>query len=244
MTGTEIADLIDLTDEELAAIDTRPPRERLVVYPYLDELPEHDREVMIIAALRGLVTRGHVELPGPTELAGLLSATSHTAQVPVRLNPGLQQLLNFRRQAERIVAAQRTTNGSTEFQYVYRLPDEVALTENVSAGGVHHFQVVDNAQIPAALGDYTNPEAVPGATGRAITFDPSAAHGPLDDLQCFAEILVRDAHHNEPPPLLGIFCTDNALYISRTRFAGHEPIVLTAQDATQLVATIGAFIDD
>lgn len=243
-------ELIDLTDEELAALDTQPAASRLVVYPYLDGLDDHDRDVAIVAALRSLVCRGHVELRSAEPNQMVASGDAKPAQDALHIEDALRHLLGLRRSARRVVCLQRTVNDRTDFRYIYLLDDGVTLSEDVQAPGFHHFELSDDSQLVEALAHYVNPWARSGRSGTAVTIDPGAAGhhaqdvverlGPLDS---FSELFAREPDTpEERPTLLGVFTSGAGLFMSETRFDSGEPATIVPVTTDTLAQRIRSAI--
>lgn len=141
--------LLDLSDEEIAALSPGGPDMQTAVLPYLSELGAGEQAVAIETARRSLLVRGLVAQDGSPD------------GVDTLLVDGLiDDVLQVRTRAGRVVTAQRTSAYGTDYLYVYAIEDEdgpLRVAEYVSAGGVHRFTRLDGDAGPV-LAEYLAPE--------------------------------------------------------------------------------------
>lgn len=214
--------LLDLTDEELAALDGPP--DGLVVSPYLEELPPAQREQAVLTAFRSLVARGLVE--GPTaeqaQSAVRAAAGAELAAVDVRMSEALSQTLTLRRVAPTVLCAQRTYAERSSWRYVHVVDEELALDEVVEPTGLHRFALVRPGDVPDVLLDWLAPEGFDGTDGPAQEVAAGAeAPGPLLDqlarAQVVADLVVRRRDDDGADVLVGTFAGPGLLVLSTTR---------------------------
>jgi hypothetical protein len=215
--------LIELTDEELAALSGPP--DGVVVSPYLDGLEAAQRDQALLTAFRSLVARGLVEAPTrESACAAVPVADAELVEVEVRMSEALAQTLTLRRVAPVVLCAQRTDSARTSWRYVHVVDDELALDEVVEAGGLHRFGLLRPADVPEALLDWVVPDGWDGIDGPA-TDVAAGADVPLQLLDrlgtalLVADLVVRRAGDGGGDVLLGTFAGPDLLVLSTTRSA-------------------------
>lgn len=231
--------LVDLTDEELAALEA--PGEGLVVTPYLDELGPGQRDTAVVTAFRGLVARGMVDGPSreQAEQAARTAARAGggTAAVDVRMSEVLSQVLTLRRVAPRVVCAQRTVADLRHWRYVHVLDDELALDEVVEPTGLHRFALLRSTDVSEVLLSWLVPEGCESLDGPAQSLDPQdAARGRVPDqllerlaqAQVVGDVTVRRVGDGGGSTLLGTFAAPGMLVLSRTGSEYGSSVVLRA----------------
>ena len=221
--------LVDLTDEELAALDGPPVG--LVVSPYLEELEPAARDVAVVTAFRSLVARGLVLAPTPEQATAAARAAAtageELAAVDVEMAEVLSQVLTLRRVADRVVCVQRTTDGARAWRYLHRVDDELTLDELVEPTGLHRYALVATPALLDVLVDWVVPEGVDGPDGAEVALDASAAaDGRAGDAllerlagaHVLADVTVRGRADAGPGRLLGTFASPDGLHLSTTAF--------------------------
>jgi len=161
--------LVVLTDEELAALDPASPDERLVVLPQVDGLTKAERDLVVAAALRGLVARGWVSPTDPAEIEQAAAAGDQPVTVTLRLAEHLATTLQLRASARRAVVAQRLTAQRQDSLYLYDVTDELSLVELVEPTGLHHFALTTPAGSVSALLEYFARPQWQGEEGPTLT---------------------------------------------------------------------------
>jgi len=217
--------LVDLTDEELAALDGPPVG--LVVSPYLEELEPAARDVAVVTAFRSLVARGLVLAPTPEQATAAARAAAtageELAAVDVEMAEVLSQVLTLRRVADRVVCVQRTTDGARAWRYLHRVDDELTLDELVEPTGLHRYALVATPALLDVLVDWVVPEGVDGPDGAEVALDASAAaDGRAGDAllerlagaHVLADVTVRGRADAGPGRLLGTFAGPDGLHLS------------------------------
>jgi hypothetical protein len=201
---------MDLTDEELAVLTTRPDPDRLVVYPWLDQLSAPEQEIAMATAFRGLAARGLV--------AGAPPAPGDPARPEdldddgeVTLHPDLVQLQRLRLGRERLIVIERIFGARTDHLYAYDAGDATILVETIERTGLHHFLVTDPRGLVSVLCEYLAPARWPGGAGPDIVLsrqDLTAGRIPQDLLAVVevsvihADIVIRHAGQREDESLL------------------------------------------
>lgn len=216
--------LLDLTDEELAALDG--PADGLVVSPYLEALDPALRDQAVLTAFRSLVARGVVD--GPTreqaQTAVRDAAGAPLAAVDVRMSEQLSQALTLRRIAPTVLCMQRTDAELTSWRYVHVVDHELALDEVVEPTGLHRFGLLRPVDVPEVLLDWLAPDGWDGADGPAHELAagaqaPSALLERLAAAVVVADVVVRRAGDGGGDVLLGTFAGPDVLVLSTTRSA-------------------------
>lgn len=235
--------IIDLTDEELAAIDTRTEDTQLVVYPYLDQMSPTKRNEAIVTAFRGLAAREYVTGPDAQQLQAALASGERRPTVDIGMNEALSGLLELRR-APTVVCMQRTRGERQDFCYYYRVDDDAVLEEFIEPLGLHRFRLVEAGLLPGLLIDYLNPGGLLGYDGQPETVDASvaAAGGAPSELvdrlgaaTSFGEFFVRHLEvAGERPPMFGVFAGDDVVYATESHFDSGDPVVVTPVSAGTL----------
>ena len=160
--------LLDLTDEEIAALAPGGPEAQTAALPHLSELETGHQTVAIETARRSLLVRGLVAPDDSPEDADTL------------LVDGLiDDVLQVRVGAVHVVTAQRASAHGTDYLYVYSIEDgdgPLRVAEYVSSGGVHRFTRLDG-DAGGVVAEYLAPEltAGTGADGRDAAAGPPAA---------------------------------------------------------------------
>lgn len=253
-TDAENVQLVDLTDEELAAIDTRPAEARLVVYPFLDQLSQEERQTAVVVAFRGLAARGFVAGPDSEDLKKAAEQTngSGTATVEIAMNEALKRLLELRATATRAVVAQRTISDQQDFCYLYLVEDGV-LVEHVEPLGLHKFSIYAESETANVLAAYLNPTEVKGADGGTEMIDatqaaeggaPKALVERLGAASSFGEFFLRHLDREEErPPLTGVFAGEGGLHMMSAHYLSLEPVAVTAISAKTLLRKVREALD-
>ena len=157
-----------LTDEELSVV-ARPGA--MPVMPFLDDLPEADRETARRSAYRSLVARGVVEPPTPEAIAAATALRDGSVELMVRQD--IRSVIALREAAQVVVAVARTTAATQDFWYAH-LVDDVVLLEEVSRDGMHRFALAEEAALAElAVGAAVHPSAGDG-DGPALPVEASA----------------------------------------------------------------------
>jgi hypothetical protein len=235
--------LLDLTDEELAALDGHP--DGLVVSPYLEELEPAARDQAILTAFRSLVARGVVEGPTGEQVRQAVRAADGAALTPVdvRMSEPLSQALTLRRVAPTVLCAQRTNAELSSWRYVHVVDDELALDEVVEPTGLHRFGLLRPADVPDALLDWLAPEGWDGEDGAAQQVDAgsTAPHALLERLGSavvVADVVVRRAGDDGGDLLIGTFAGPGLLVLSTTRSGDGSGTTLRAASRRTVRAVI------
>ncbi len=241
--------LVDLTDEELAALDGPPVG--LVVSPYLEVLDPAARDVAVVTAFRSLVARGLVLAPTPqhaeTAARAAAAAGEELAAVEVEMAEVLSQVLTLRRVADRVVCVQRTTGQSRAWRYLHRVDDALTLDELVEPTGLHRYALVATPALLDVLVDWVVPDGVDGADGAEVDLDASAAAGgragdalveQLAGAHVLADVTVRGRGDAGPGLLLGTFAGPDGLHLSTTAFGTGEQVRLRAVSRRSLRAAL------
>lgn len=230
MTVTPVA-LIDLTDEELAALAGAP--DGLVVSPYLESLEPAQRDLAVVTAFRSLVARGLVEPPTPGQVTAAVRQAqgADLAELDVRMGEALSQALTLRRVAPTVLCAQRTSAELTTWRYVHLVDEELALDEVVEPSGLHRFGLLRPADVPDVLLDWLAPEGWDGPDGEPQQLDAGAtAPGALLERLATAvvvcDVAVRRAGDDGGDLLIGTFAGPGLLVLSTTRSAPGSPVSL------------------
>lgn len=221
--------LVDLTDEELAALDGMPVG--LVVSPYLEELPPAARDVAVVTAFRSLVARGLVVAPTAQQATAAnrtaATAGAELAEVDVEMAEVLSQVLTLRRVADRVVCVQRTSGQARAWRYLHRVDDALTLDELVEPTGLHRYALVATPSLLDVLVDWVVPEGVDGPDGDEVALDASAAADgragdalveQLAGAHVLADVTVRGRDDAAPGVLLGTFAGPAGLHLTTTAF--------------------------
>ena len=224
--ATSVA-LIDLTDEELAALAGTDGS--LVVSPYLDGLEEAARQQAVVSAFRSLVAHGLVQGPTAEAAAAARSAGGEVA-LEVRMSEPLAQALALRRAAGVVVCGQRTVADSTSWRYLH-LVDDVVLDEVVELTGLHRFGLLRPADLPDVLLDWVAPEGWDGADGPSTQLGvdgrlPEPLLEQLGTATVVADLVVRREGDGGGGMLLGTFAGPDLLVLSTTRAAAGSVVTL------------------
>ena len=239
--------LLDLTDEELAAVDGLPTG--LVVSPYLEDLDDAARDTAVVTAFRSLVSRGVVAAPTVEQ-----ASAAGDDGVELEMLAELSQVLTLRRAAPVVVCAQQALAGPVHsWRYVHVLADEgVALDEQVAATGLHRFSLLSPQDVAAELGGWLVPDglAVGTSDGPETAVDAqTAADGAtdaalLDELgraEVVTDVVVRRRTDDEPPVVLGVFAGRGLLVLSTT--APGEPVRVRPASAATVEAAVAALLE-
>lgn len=247
--GLDLVPLVDLTDEELAAIRPVPDAERLVYYPWLENLDPDQRDTAVVTAFRSLAARGLITPPGrdtdPDEPPP--GGPDTPVAVTIGVDPLIAGALDLRDQAQLVVAVQRRIGGWDDYRYWHITGPDLTVDELVEPKGLHRLRTLPTANVIEAVLRYLNPAGVTGADGPAETVDPAAAitgEAPSDLLDRLAAahavctVVIRRPG-TELPPLLGVFALPDALVIDEAAYATGGPNAfrpVSAQTLRQLLA--------
>lgn len=231
--GLDLVALVDLTDEELAAIRPVPDAERLVYYPWLENLDPDQRDTAVVTAFRSLAARGMITPPGrdtdPDELPP--GGPDTPVAVTIGVDPLVAGALDLRDQAQLVVAVQRRIGGWDDYRYWHITGPDLTVDELVEPKGLHRLRTLPTGNVIEAVLRYLNPAGVTGADGPAETVDPAAAitgEAPSDLLDRLAAahavstVVVRRPG-TELPPLLGVFALPDGLVIDEAAYATGGP---------------------
>lgn len=232
--GTSV---IDLTDEELAAIDPVPVGQRLVVMPWFDGLKQDQQQLAIVTAMRGLVARGLVQAPSEDEVARVVPAGEVQATVTVDMDADIARALTVRRSACRVVAAQRTAGSREDHLYLYESEDGSLLAELVEPKGLHRLGLPATGSLAAALEAYLLPGDWPGYDGEPMVVDAQTAADSGASAQliktlgsCWvqAEFVVRlVGSPPRPPRVHGLSAGPDGIYATCIEVGRGEPVTVT-----------------
>ena len=234
--------LLDLTDEELAALAGLP--DGLVMTPYLDGLEAGPREQAVVTAFRSLVARGLVEAPTAEAAAAARRAgLAELLELEVRMSAELAQALALRRSAGVVLCAQRTVADGTAWRYVHLVDDEVALDEVVGLTGLHRFGLLRPADVPDVLLDWVLPDGADGLDGPASPVGadgelPPALLERLGTAEVVADVEVRREGDGGGDVLLGTFAGPGLLVLSSTRSAPGRVVTLRPASRSTVRAAI------
>jgi len=204
--GADAVPVEVLTDEELAIL-ARPGS--IVVSPYLESLPERQREAVTRTAYRGLVARGIVD--PPTAAAAGEAMSRGDGEVALMVRQDVRSIVALREAARVVVAVARTTAATQDFWYAH-VVDDVAVLEEVGSDGMHRFALADAGRLP----DLVAAAAVHPDAGDAVgapvelTAEPGDPTPPDELLERLgaatlrSDVVVRWAGDREPV-LVGLF---------------------------------------
>jgi hypothetical protein len=243
------ASLIDLTDEELQAVDPLPPEQRLVILPFFDQLPEAEQDTATIVAFRGLAARGLVGPPTEEQVDAAMRSGAEPAPIEIGVNEVIAGILRTRKVAPTIVCAQRTVAGRSDYCYWYVIDGEAAIEEFVETKGLHRFRAMETGLVPLALYGYLNPERAEGRAGETLTVDaavavagqtPALALEQLSQAHSIGEFVVRNGPRPAAHPLMvGVASGPEGLHLAEVRFGSGEPVVMRPVAAATLYERIG-----
>lgn len=245
MTAPVPVPLVDLTDEELAAVDGPPVG--IVVSPYLEELDAALHDVAVLTAFRSLVARGMVVAPTEEQAASAAREAAHEghdlAAVEVSMAEEVSQVLTLRRAASTVVCVQRTTatrghgasdgsvSGTTEprrtWRYLHVVDGELTLDELVEPTGLHRYGLLRTGDAADLLLDWLAPDGHDGSDGAEVAIEArTAAAGGTDAVlldrlalaHVLADVTVRRTGDGGPGVLLGTFAGPDGLHLSTTTF--------------------------
>jgi len=247
--------LLDLSDEEIAALSPGGPDAQTAVLPYLSELEAGQQAVAVETARRSLLVRG---LVAPD--------TSPGGGDALLVDGLIDDVLQVRARAGHVVTAQRTSAFGTDYLYVYAVHDEdgpLRVAEYVSSGGVHRFTRLDGEPGPA-LADYLAPELAGGTdangggtdvaslladfrarvTGAALAAGdlPPDLQEQLDWVSYRSEFFVLDDTAAEPtqPVLHGVLSGVDTVVTSDVVHGTDEPVDFIART----MADYRAWVED
>lgn len=229
--------VVDLTDEEITALDPVPVEQRLAVMPWFDELDEQQQELAVITAFRGLVARGLVEAPDGEDVERAVASGEERPEVTIAVSPEIANVLVLRRKATRAVVAQRTAGERQDFLYLYEAAEDVVLAELVEPKGLHRFGLLEAAGLRPALeayllaGDWEGGDGEPVIVGAAEAADgaaPPGLLGMLADCWVQAEFVVRPLE-SVPSRLLvhGLSAGPDGIFLTRIVYGAGEPVAVT-----------------
>ena len=197
-TSATVRELLDLTDEELLAVDG--PDQGVVSLPYLDRIDDEDaREMARSTALRVLFARGLLRFSrAAVDAAGRAPAPGERT---VEVAADLADILAIRRAPEGLLAAQRLAGAPSGpealMRYVHRSGDLV-LIEDVSSSGIHRFATAEIEALPELMQTFLQaaPDPTPGAAGEDSSWPPEVVPhrdgaALLAGVHIIAEIVVR-----------------------------------------------------
>ncbi|WP_336215112.1 hypothetical protein [Nonomuraea sp. LPB2021202275-12-8] len=206
--------LTRLTDEELAVLD---PQETFIPQPHLSGMNKQQREWVMAAALRSLVSREVVEILNIEELEAVLRDGSET-QVDMRIRMDVDLALTLRRTADRALAVKQESANGTAFGYVHIHAADLLLVERITAGGLHLFTLADTVQdVVKLVQPLVDPFGVADRDGKSLSLDPSALDrdhvGPLASVIDNARIVGQLVLLSDPPgPMMTTYATDRAVW--------------------------------
>lgn len=247
--------LIDLTDEELAALDGPPVG--VVVSPYLEELDPAARDVAVVTAFRSLVARGLVLAPTAQAAAAAAREAATTgeqlAAVEVEMAEVVSQVLTLRRVAEQVVCVQRTTGQARAWRYLHRVDAELVLDELVEPTGLHRFSLVPAPDLLDVLVDWVVPDGLDGAEGPEVALEAdSAVAGRSGDAlleqlaaaSVLSDVTVRGRDDAGPGLLLGTFAGPAGLHLSTTAFGTGAAVRLRPVSRRSLRAALADHLEE
>lgn len=190
-----------LTDEELSVI-ARPGA--MPVRPFLDDLPDAERETARRSAYRSLVARGVVDPPTPESMAA--ASRSVDGAIDLQVRQDVASLVALREGARLVVAVARTTATNQDFWYAH-LVEDVVLLEEVSRDGFHRFALArDTGLVDAAVAAAVHPDAGDGSGApepvSTEAGDPTPPDAVLERLGAAfvrADLVVRRVGDVRPP---------------------------------------------
>ncbi|MDA0632262.1 hypothetical protein OUY22_02445 [Nonomuraea sp. MCN248] len=206
--------LTRLTDEELAVLD---PQETFIPKPHLSAMNAQQREWVMAAALRSLVSREAVEIVNIGELDAVLLGGP---QIPVdlRIRMDVDLALTLRRTADRVLAVKQESATGTAFGYVHIHSANLLLVERITAGGMHLFTLAGTVQdVVKLVLPLVDPLGVADRDGESRPLDPSTLDrehvGSLASVIDNARVVGQMVLLNEPPgPLMMTYATDRAVW--------------------------------
>jgi hypothetical protein len=244
--------VIDLTDEELQAVDPLPPERRLVVFPFLDQLEEAERDVATLVAFRSLAARGLVRPPTEAQVEVAMSADGENPSIEIGLDESIVGVIRTRKAAPTVVCAQRTIGERSDYCYWYVVDDEAALEEFVETKGLHRFRAMETRLVPGALYGYLNPERAAGRDGATFqeaaikTVDgqtPAVELQKLGEAHAIGEFLVRGPQASDHPRIVAVAAGPGGLHVAEVRFGSGEPVRIREVSAATLHSRIEQILD-
>lgn len=176
-----------LTDEELSVVARPGP---MPVLPFLDGLPDGERETARRSAYRSLVARGIVDPPTPEAVVAASRAADGSVDLAVRQD--VRSVVALREGARMVVALARTTVADQDFWYAHVVED-VVLLEEVSRDGFHRFALTRaSGLVEAVVAAAVHPDAGDG-TGdpEPVTVEPGDPTPPDAVLERLGAAFVR-----------------------------------------------------
>lgn len=229
-----------LTDEELSVI-ARPGA--MPVLPFLDDLPDPERDTARRSAFRSLVARGIVDPPTPEAVAAASRVADGSVDLQVRQD--VRSVIALREGARLIVAIARTTATDQDFWYAH-LVEDVVLLEEVSRDGFHRFALArDTGLLDAAVAAAVHPDAGDGSgNAEPVTTesgDPTPPDAVLERLGAAfvrADLVVRRIGDHRPPAFSVLSGPAGCWVIDPPTEEGAQPhaVPLTAEGARARVA--------
>lgn len=134
-----------LTDEELSVLSRPGP---MPVSPFLDGLPDDERDLARRSAYRSLIARGVLDPPTPQAVASAARAADGSLDLQVRQD--IASVVALREGARLVVALARTTATGQDFWYAH-VVDDVVLLEEVSRDGFHRFALARGKDLPGTV---------------------------------------------------------------------------------------------
>lgn len=227
-----------LTDEELAIL---AGPDDIAVLPFLETVPEAEREAVTRTAYRGLLARGIVDPPTPEATAAALERGEGAAStVELMVRQDVLTVVTLRRSARSVVALARTTAVGQDFWYAH-VVDDICLLEEVSSDGLHRFAVCRTSDLPDRVVDAAvHPEAG-DADGEPVEVTsvagdptpPDEVLARLGESLLRVDMVVRTAHDSHPP-LLGLFTGPGGSWCSVSRAGSGGPVVVEPCSAEEL----------
>ncbi|WP_157249243.1 hypothetical protein [Nonomuraea typhae] len=206
--------LIRLTDEELAVLD---PEETFIPKPHLASMDSPQREWVLAAALRSLVSREAVEIRNIEELDAILHG-GPKAQIDMHIRMEIDLALTLRRTADRALAVKQESAAGSAFGYVHIHAASLLLVERITAGGMHLFTLAGSVQDAVDLiQPLLDPYGVADRDGESISLDPSVLDqehvGPLAAVIDNAHVVGELVLLSDPPgPMMTTYATDSAIW--------------------------------
>lgn len=226
-----------LTDEELSVVAAPGP---MPMMPFLDDLPEAEREIARRSAYRGLQARGIVDPPTPEALAEAVALRTGAVELMVRSD--IASVVALRAEPQVVVAVARTVVTGQDFWYAHVVED-VVLLEEVSGNGLHRFALAEGEDlVDLVLGAVVHGEAgdafgepVVGTAGHGDPTPPDEVLTSLGAAFVRADLVVRRPGDSEPP-ILTVFSGPGGCWVVRASEFQVVAEPVTAATARSLVA--------
>lgn len=234
-----------LTDEELAVLSAPGG---IVVMPFLDGIPDHQRDVALRTAYRGLLARGIVDPPTPQATAAAVARGDGHVELMVRQD--VRSLVALREAARAVVAVARTTAAAQDFWYAH-VVDDVVLLEEVGSDGMHRFALAHAHQ----LADLTVEASVRGDSGDAHgepvelvseTGDPTPPEEILEQLGAAtlrSDVIVRWVGDHDPA-MVGVFSGPGGTWWTRVQHGSGQAPTAVPSSAREVRDMVRDLIED